>query len=67
MNTVERAPIRGSGVSAMTFKTQKSVMNTDLWNLQVNSDNSSDKRYISNDIRTSKYTAITFVPKNLFE
>ena len=39
----------------------------DLWIFQVNQDNSDNPAFKPNSIRTSKYTAITFLPKNLIE
>ena len=38
----------------------------ETWQFQINKDNN-DKRFLGNKIRTSKYTWITFIPKNLFE
>lgn len=39
----------------------------DLWNFNVNEANTHDRRFIRNKIRTTKYTMLTFIPKNLFE
>lgn len=39
----------------------------DLWSFNVNEVNAHDRRFIRNKIRTTKYTWLTFIPKNLFE
>jgi magnesium-transporting ATPase (P-type) len=39
----------------------------DIWSYRANESNTHDRRFTMNSIRTSKYTAITFLPKNLFE
>ncbi len=39
----------------------------DVWSFKVNDANTHDRRFIRNKIRTTKYTWLTFIPKNLFE
>ena len=39
----------------------------DLWSFQINEANTHDRRFVRNKIRTTKYTWLTFIPKNLFE
>lgn len=39
----------------------------DIWNYKANELNTHDRRFTINAIRTTKYTWLTFLPKNLFE
>lgn len=39
----------------------------DIWTYRANENNTHDRRFTLNSIRTSKYTWLTFIPKNLFE
>lgn len=39
----------------------------DIWNFKINEVNTHDRRFVRNKIRTTKYTWLTFIPKNLFE
>jgi len=39
----------------------------ELWNFHINEVNTHDRRFVRNKIRTTKYTWLTFIPKNLFE
>lgn len=41
--------------------------NPEHWNFKINEANSHDRRFTRNKIRTTKYTWLTFLPKNLFE
>lgn len=47
--------------------TMKSGAQDDIWTYRANDVNTHDRRMTANSIRTSKYTALTFLPKNLFE
>ena len=38
----------------------------DIWNYRANETNTHDRRFTMNSIRTTKYTILTFLPKNLF-
>lgn len=39
----------------------------DIWHFRANEANTHDRRLTTNAIRTTKYTWLTFLPKNLFE
>jgi hypothetical protein len=39
----------------------------DTWSIEINKVNLPARRYLPNAIKTSKYTWLTFVPKNLLE
>lgn len=39
----------------------------DIWQYKSNKVNTHDNRFTNNAIRTTKYTLLTFLPKNLFE
>ena len=47
--------------------TQAKKDKEDIWRYVTNQENTHDRRMTSNSICTSKYTALTFIPKNLFE
>ncbi len=55
---------------ATTFvarNTQAKKEKEDIWRYVTNKDNTHDRRMTNNAICTSKYTILTFIPKNLFE
>ena len=47
--------------------TQAKKEKDDIWRYVTNQDNTHDRRMTNNSICTSKYTMLTFIPKNLFE
>ena len=47
--------------------TMRSGAQEDIWTYRANDVNTQDRRMTANSITTSKYTALTFLPKNLFE
>ena len=59
----EEAPRRTTFAARGTVKGAQE----DIWTFRANDVNTHDRRMTPNSIRTSKYTALTFLPKNLFE
>ncbi|KAF7419236.1 hypothetical protein PC9H_001823 [Pleurotus ostreatus] len=61
------APEGSPPSTAVTGTRRKVYFNTPLSAMEVDRNGEPKIRYVRNKVRTSKYTAITFLPKNLYE